>query len=248
VTSEASEPFGRREYEPASELVTNNVCTDEKTATTNSFAPSSLGAEQMAIGTFAMLAMLTPIHFVLAFFDETNKRKLEKLKRAKLQKFGLKVSSAFSKFGSTFLGTKSKTGRTSKSRNTSKVSASGNTTNNSSGAMSSTGKSSGTSSVSDVSGMSSANSSAHSGMSSASSGMSSASSGMSSASSGMSSASSGMSSASSNASFVSGASENDENESDWDQSEMEFDSLASGVELSVVDQDDEEAEVGGERR
>jgi len=57
-----------------------------------------------------------------------------------------------------------------------------------------------------------------------------------------------MSSASSNASFVSGASENDENESDWDQSEMEFDSLASGVELSVVDQDDEEAEVGGERR
>ena len=234
MTSEASEPFGRREYEPASELVTNNVCTDEKTATTNSFAPSSLGAEQMAIGTFAMLAMLTPIHFVLAFFDETNKRKLEKLKRAKLQKFGLKVSSAFSKFGSTFLGTKSKTGRTSKSRNTSKVSASGNTTNNSSGAMSSTGKSSGTSSVSDVSGMSSANSSAHSGMSSASSGMS--------------SASSGMSSASSNASFVSGASENDENESDWDQSEMEFDSLASGVELSVVDQDDEEAEVGGERR
>ena len=227
MTSEASEPFGRREYEPASELVTNNVCTDEKTATTNSFAPSSLGAEQMAIGTFAMLAMLTPIHFVLAFFDETNKRKLEKLKRAKLQKFGLKVSSAFSKFGSTFLGTKSKTGRTSKSRNTSKVSASGNTTNNSSGAMSSTGKSSGTSSVSDVSGMSSANSSAHSGMSSASS---------------------GMSSASSNASFVSGASENDENESDWDQSEMEFDSLASGVELSVVDQDDEEAEVGGERR
>jgi len=70
------------------------------------------------VGLPAVLAMITPIHFILSFFDETNRRKLAKIKRARAQEFAGKMSGLLSKFGSTF-----KVSKSSKSRKTTKNSS-----------------------------------------------------------------------------------------------------------------------------